>query len=97
MGERFRREGTCVYLRLIHIVVWQKLTQHCKAIILQLKIKKKNFFKDPDLETAYVISAHILLTRSDYISLPVSPHPPIEEEIRNVTFLQAQEEREVVW
>ena len=30
-----------VYLRLIHTVEWQKATQHCKAIILQLKIKNK--------------------------------------------------------
>ena len=30
------REGICVFLWLIH-VVWQKLTQHCKAIILWLK------------------------------------------------------------
>ena len=35
--ERFRREGTYVYLWLIHVVVWQKPTQYCKAIILQLK------------------------------------------------------------
>ena len=34
-------EGIYVYLWLTHIVVWQKPTQHCKAIILQLK-KKKN-------------------------------------------------------
>ena len=38
---RFKREGTYVYLWLIH-VVWQKPTPHCKAIALQLK---KNFFK----------------------------------------------------
>ena len=31
-------EGIHVCLWLIHIVVWQKPTQHCKAIILQLKI-----------------------------------------------------------
>ena len=37
MGAReFKREGTYIYLQLIH-VVWQKLTQHCKAIIFQLK------------------------------------------------------------
>ena len=35
---RLKREGTDVYLWLIP-VVWQKPTQHCKAIILQLKIK----------------------------------------------------------
>ena len=31
-------EGTNVYLWLTH-AVWQKPTQHCKAIILQLKKK----------------------------------------------------------
>ena len=40
MGGRFKREGTFVYLWLIHDDVWRKLTQHCKAIILQLKKKK---------------------------------------------------------
>ena len=34
------REGTYVYLWLIHVDVWQKPTQNCKAIILQLKINK---------------------------------------------------------
>ena len=37
MGGRFKREGTFVYLWLIHVDVWRKLTQHCEAIILQLK------------------------------------------------------------
>ena len=39
------REGTYVYLWLIHADVWQKPTQYCKAIVLQLKIniKKYNF------------------------------------------------------
>ena len=37
VGGRFKREGTYVNLWLIHIVVWQKITQHCKPIILQLK------------------------------------------------------------
>ena len=59
--ERLKREGMCVcvcvcvcvwlwlsiYIELwpVSIVVWQKSTQHCKAIILQLKNKihiKKN-------------------------------------------------------
>ena len=39
---RSRRSG--LYLGLIHIVLWQKPTQHCKAIILQLKINLKNHF-----------------------------------------------------
>ena len=32
------REGTYVYLWLIHVDVWQKPIKYCKAIILQLKI-----------------------------------------------------------
>ena len=40
-GGRHRREGIYVYLYLIHIVVQQKLTQLCKAVILQLKSKVK--------------------------------------------------------
>ena len=32
-----RSEEIDVYLKLTHVVVQQKLTQHCKAIILQLK------------------------------------------------------------
>ena len=35
--ERFKKEGTCVHLWLICVVVWQKPTELCKAIILQLK------------------------------------------------------------
>ena len=38
VGKRFRMEGTYVYLSMIHINIWQKPTQYCKAIILQLKI-----------------------------------------------------------
>ena len=41
VGGRFKREGTSVRLWLVHIHVWQKPTQYCRAIILQLKIKLK--------------------------------------------------------
>ena len=37
MAGRLRKEGTYVYLWLIHVDVWQKPTQHCKAAIPQLK------------------------------------------------------------
>ena len=37
-GGRFKRKETYVYLWLIHVDVWQKPTQHCKATILQFKI-----------------------------------------------------------
>ena len=46
MDGVFKREGTYVYLWMIHVNVWQKATQYCKAIILQLKIKfKKELIK----------------------------------------------------
>ena len=43
VGGRFRKNGTDVYLWLIHADGWQKLTHYSKAIILQLKI----IFKKP--------------------------------------------------
>ena len=45
VGQKLKREETYVYLQLIHFEVWQKPTQYCKAIILQLKIN--NFFLGP--------------------------------------------------
>ena len=38
VGGRFKREGMCIYLWLIHIDVWQKSTQHYKVIIFQLNV-----------------------------------------------------------
>ena len=35
-------QETCVYLWLIHADVWQKPTQHCRTLILQLKINQKS-------------------------------------------------------
>ena len=37
VGGRLRREGTHVYLWLIHVDMWQKPAKHCKAIVLQLR------------------------------------------------------------
>ena len=41
VGGSFRRDRTYVYLWLIHVDIWWKPTQYCKAIILQLKINKR--------------------------------------------------------
>ena len=44
MPPRFKdsnSEGTYVHLWLIHVDVWQKTANFCKAIILQLKNKYK--------------------------------------------------------
>ena len=34
-GRRLRKERIWVYLWLIHVIVPQNLTKHCKAIVLQ--------------------------------------------------------------
>ena len=48
-GGKVQEGGTYVFLKLIHVNVWQKPTQYCKAIIFQLKI---NEFKN---NVAYLI------------------------------------------
>ena len=40
-GSRAQDGGTHVHPWLIHVNVWQKPLQYCKAISLQLKFKKK--------------------------------------------------------
>ena len=47
LGGRFKREGTYVYLWLIHVDVWQKPTKFCKAVILQLKKNELRKKKKP--------------------------------------------------
>ena len=48
--ERLKKQGTYVYLELIRVVVQQKLTQHGKAVILQLKINlKKNITTEDEM------------------------------------------------
>ena len=43
-GKEVGREGTCARLQLVHTAVQQ--TQHCKAILLQLKINfKRKYIK----------------------------------------------------
>ena len=47
MVGRRSKWGLYVYIQLIHIVIQQKLTQHCKAIILLKKKKKSSFIALP--------------------------------------------------
>ena len=56
IGGGFRSEGTYVYLWLIHVDVWPKPTQYCKAIILQLKL---NFFKRELIITHPIVAVTI--------------------------------------
>ena len=51
--QRFKREGTYVYLWLIPVAIWQKPTQHCKATILQLKRNKFLKEREKGLQQAH--------------------------------------------
>ena len=46
VGGRLKREGTYVYLWLIHVAIWKKPTQYFKEIILQLKINLEISFNN---------------------------------------------------
>ena len=45
IGREYKKAQSYAYLWLIHVDVWQKPTQYCKEIILQLKINKFNLKK----------------------------------------------------
>ena len=64
---RFKREGTDVYLWLIHVDMWQKPTQYYKVITLQLKI---NIFKsqvgEPRIKEVILIPRSLLLSLSHW-------------------------------
>ena len=46
VGGRFKRQGTYVYLLVVHVDVRQEPSQYCKAITFQLKKNKsKHLFK----------------------------------------------------
>ena len=57
MGGRFKRKETCVSLWLVHADAWQKPTQCCKAITLQLKI---NSLKNSKRFLAWVFHSGLL-------------------------------------
>ena len=42
VGGRLKREGTYVYLGLIHVYVWQKSTQYCNYPSIKNKLRKKS-------------------------------------------------------
>ena len=83
--ERWRREeggrgvqdgGTHVYLRLIHVNVWQKPSQYCKAIIFQLKLislKKKMWYDTLTERTFPTQGSNLGLPHYRWILLPSEP------------------------
>ena len=67
-GEKEAQEGgTYVYLWLVHGDVWQRPTQNCKAIILQLKYVI--FFNVVEKDNIYVI-----LVKEVYIQSSAQAH-----------------------
>ena len=48
-GREVQQRGKYAYLRLIHVDVWQKPTEHCNAIIPQLKILKSKETKQLEM------------------------------------------------
>ena len=63
VGGRFKKEEKRVYMWLIHNDIWQKPTQHCKAIVIQLKIneKKKDYHLELKGELKIAVTEHMQL------------------------------------
>jgi len=61
-----------LYLWLIHVDIWKKPTQYCKAIILELKIKNKwAFFKKITEKKLIILSSKNFCIFRLYDILPV--------------------------
>ena len=56
VAGRSQRKGIYLYVWLIHFVVQQKLTQHCKAIILQRGPGRKQMYSVADFSNHYCSS-----------------------------------------
>ena len=68
VGGSFQREGTYVYLWLMHVDVWQKPIQYCKAIILPLKINKLRENKQTK-KTVYLPHQRVASVRAETLFL----------------------------
>ena len=84
MSRRFMRKRAYVYLWLIHVDVWQKPIQYCKATILQLK--RNIFFFSRNVSASDPASKHTMWrwlqgalwrVREADIVPPPAPHPAL--------------------
>ena len=78
MGGGFRREKAFIYLWLIPVDVWQKSTQYCKVIILQLKKKRRNKFQKAHLLDFFIVYMLLYYStiRTQMEFLPSNPDLP---------------------
>ena len=55
MGRKPKKEGVYIYRQPIHFAVWQRLTQHCEAIKINLKniFLKCKIWKSGDILKSY--------------------------------------------
>ena len=81
------REGTYVYLWLIHIVVWKKPIQHCKAIILQLKINFKKITSEKKKERE---------RPGDKVRWP-RPHFKRQNQVQNYKVVAEESSLALIW
>ena len=78
VGGRFKREGTYVYLWLIHVDVWQQSNQYCKAIQFSSVTHSRPTLCDPmDCSTPGLPVHHQLLeftqTHAHWVSDTIQP------------------------
>ena len=79
VGGETKREGAYVHLWLTHFVVQQKLTQHYKAIILQLKkiiIQRSTHLEEMFLESNLISAAAKSLQSCPTLCDPIDGSPP---------------------
>ena len=70
--RRLKRKGIYVYVQGISVVVQQKLTQQCKATILQLKIK---IVSEPDItKVLLILSTSVYKVSQIYIYANEKPY-----------------------
>ena len=71
VGGSFKREGTYIYLWLIHVDVSQKLIQYCRTIIFQLKTdifierKRKDHLPAWALALMHLVAVSLQLAQQD--------------------------------
>ena len=81
---RFKREETHVHLWLISVVIWQKQIQHCKAIILQFKIKSFFLKLTSPFLSQWTISNQLVLPQLQFGRVPRVLPPSSQHQLNKI-------------